>query len=325
MSCFVKSKDIPRIVRRIFMKFGKTIKIFLIDGDPNGRMSCELSNWTGKAYKIPRIKIKECADRDDLNNTGIYLLFGKDESGKEQVYIGEAESVLKRLYQQLTQKDFWFEAIVFINGKDKTLNKAQVKYLENRLHDIATITDRYQVDNSVIPTLSTISESDRAEMEEYIENIKLLVNTLGHKVFEERREIQQKQKEETFFIKAPRGAEAQGIPTSEGFVVYKGSKAAISTVASMTSNLLQMRQKLIDNNIIKISADCYEFPEDYIFSSPSTAASIILGRNANGLTEWKLTSGKTLKGYESENEITLANNAVSNKRIESNYWTDSSN
>ncbi len=30
------------------MKFGKTIKIFLIDGDPNGRMSCELSNWTGK-------------------------------------------------------------------------------------------------------------------------------------------------------------------------------------------------------------------------------------------------------------------------------------
>lgn len=40
------------------MKFGKTIKIFLIDGDPNCRMSCELSNWTGKAYKIPRVKIK---------------------------------------------------------------------------------------------------------------------------------------------------------------------------------------------------------------------------------------------------------------------------
>ena len=37
------------------MKFGKTIKIFLIDGDPNGRMSCEISNWSGKAYKIPRI------------------------------------------------------------------------------------------------------------------------------------------------------------------------------------------------------------------------------------------------------------------------------
>jgi len=48
------------------MKFGKTIKIFLIDGDSNGRMSCELSNWSGKAYNIPSIKIKDCADREDL-------------------------------------------------------------------------------------------------------------------------------------------------------------------------------------------------------------------------------------------------------------------
>lgn len=59
------------------MEFGKTIKIFLINGDPNGRMSCELSNWTGKAYKIPRIKVKDCSDRNDLDNPGIYLLFRK--------------------------------------------------------------------------------------------------------------------------------------------------------------------------------------------------------------------------------------------------------
>ena len=91
------------------MIFGKTIKIFLIDGEPNGRMSCELSNWTGKVYKIPRIKIKECGDRDDLISTGVYLLFGKDEEGKDLVYIGEAESILKRLNQHLTQKDFWNE------------------------------------------------------------------------------------------------------------------------------------------------------------------------------------------------------------------------
>ena len=118
------------------MKFGKTIKIFLIDGDPNGRMSCELSNWSVKAYKIPRIMIKECIDRDDLMNTGIYLLFGKNEEGKDLVYIGEAEIVFKRLSQHLNQKDFWNEAIVFIS-KDDNLNKAHIKYLENRLHNIA--------------------------------------------------------------------------------------------------------------------------------------------------------------------------------------------
>jgi hypothetical protein len=73
------------------MKFRKTIKIFLIDGDPNGRMSCELSNWSGKAYKIPRIKVKDCSDRNDLTSTGVYLLFGKNHDGKDQVYIGEME------------------------------------------------------------------------------------------------------------------------------------------------------------------------------------------------------------------------------------------
>src|ERR1041385_2486612 len=145
------------------MKFGKTIKIFLIDGDPNGRMSCELSNWTGKAYKIPRIKIKDCSDRDDLGSTGVYLLFGKDEESRDIVYIGEAETILKRLNQQLTQKDFWNEAIVFVS-KDENLNKAHIKYLENRLHDIANAANRYKIENSIIPTQSSISESDRAEM-----------------------------------------------------------------------------------------------------------------------------------------------------------------
>ena len=283
------------------MKFGKTIKIFLIDGDPNGRMSCEISNWSGKAYKIPRIKIKDCTDRHDLVSTGVYLLFGKTDDGRDQVYIGEAESILKRLNQQLNQKDFWFEAIVFIS-KDENLNKAHIKYLENRLHDIAVLAKRYQVENSVIPTQSSISESDRSEMEEYIENIKMLVNTLGHKVFDEKREIKPKQKQEVFMIKAIRGADAQGEPTSDGFVVFKGSKAAVSTVNIISPSFINFRQTLIDKAVLKLVGDVFEFAEDYIFSSPSTAAVIVMGRNANGLLEWKLSNGKNLKEFETNDK-----------------------
>ncbi len=285
------------------MKFGKTIKIFLIDGEPNGRMSCELSNWSGKAYKIPRIKVKECSDREDLTSTGVYLLFGKDDSGKDQVYIGEAESILKRLNQQLSQKDFWNEAIVFIS-KDENLNKAHIKYLENRLHDIAKSAGRYTVDNSIIPTQSSISESDRAEMEEFIEYIKMLVNTLGHKVFDEKREFRPKQKQESFFIKAARGAEGQGELTSDGFVVFKSSKAAASFVNSITPNFVALRQKLIDEGVLEDRGEYLEFSDDYIFSSPSTAAAIVMGRNANGLTEWKTKNGKTLKESESNEKDT---------------------
>lgn len=41
-----------------------------------------------------------------------------------------------------------------------------------------------------------------------------------------------------------------------------------------------------------------EFTDDYIFSSPSTAAIMVMGRNANGLSEWKSKDGKTLKEFE---------------------------
>jgi hypothetical protein len=51
-----------------------------------------------------------------------------------------------------------------------------VKYLESRLYEIAKLANRYKVDNSNMPTQSSISESDKAEMEEFIEYIKLLVN-----------------------------------------------------------------------------------------------------------------------------------------------------
>ncbi|SHJ70348.1 GIY-YIG nuclease family protein [Flavobacterium haoranii] len=280
-------------------KFGKTIKLFLIDGEPNGRMTCEFSNWTGKAYKIPRIMIKESYNRDDLKNPGIYLLFGENDNGKGQVYIGEAETIIDRLKQHVAQKEFWSEVILFIS-KDENLNKAHIKYLESRLFELAKKINHYEVENTTIPTKSSISESEIAEMEEFIENIKLLTNTLGHRVFESlvNSETNKTKKSNIFQIKAARGANGLGIPSSKGFIVFKNSEIALDTVESMQKSLQNIRQKLIDNQIIIKNDKGYIFNTDYEFSSPSTAAAIVMGRNANGLKEWKLKNGKTLKEFE---------------------------
>jgi hypothetical protein len=279
----------------------KTIKIFLLDGDSNGRLTCELSNWTGKAYKIPRKMIKDCYDREDLSGTGVYLLFGRDEEANDLVYFGEGEEVLERIKKHLTEKEFWHETIVFVS-KDEYLNKAHIKYLENRLYDIAKTVGRYKIINGNIPTRSSISEPDIAEMEEFLENIKLLVNTLGHKVFETKREEASKtvSQSDVFFINAARGAAAQGQPTSDGFVVFKGSKASSSIVPSLSPSFVRLRQQLIEKGILVQAGEVLEFTEDYVFSSPSTAAVMVMGRNANGLEEWKLPNGKTLRTSESD-------------------------
>ncbi|MCR9132386.1 MAG: GIY-YIG nuclease family protein [bacterium] len=283
--------------------FGKTIKIFLVDGEPNGRMTCELSNWTGKALKIPRRKIKESSDRPELENTGVYILFGKSPSSdrKELAYIGEAEGIYKRLNQHLSAKDFWNEALIFVS-KDENLNKAHIKYLESRLHEIALKVNRYELENGNVPQRSNISEADQAEMEEFLDNIKLLVNTLGFKIFEELRKDQsiEEQIKTTFYITAARGADAKGQMTNEGFVVLKGSKIANSITNSFPKNWITLRESLIEDRTIIESDNKMVFTKDYLFSSPSAAAAIVMGRSANGLTEWKLSDGRILKAVESD-------------------------
>lgn len=42
------------------MPRSKTLKLFLMDGEPNGRIKCSLANWTGIAYKIPRTALPQC-------------------------------------------------------------------------------------------------------------------------------------------------------------------------------------------------------------------------------------------------------------------------
>lgn len=293
-------------------KYGKTIKLFLMDADPEGRIICELSNWNGKAYRIPRGKVKDCSDRNDLRGTSVYLLFGKAESStaKPKVYIGEAESAYLRLVQHVSEKEFWNEAVVFIS-KDENLNKAHIKYLESRLYEIAQAAGRYAIQNGNTPTKSTISESDQAEMEEFIEYIKILINTMGFKVFEPLvKELFSEQKtEEYLFIKGTRGANGKGKRTSDGFIVFSGSKVASDIVPSFPKGLNTLRDELIENEIIVRNSEDLVFMTDYLFSSPSTAAAIIMGRNANGLIEWKNLNGIELKAIE-ELEISKANKAI---------------
>jgi hypothetical protein len=284
--------------------FGKTIKIFLIDGEPNGRMSCELSNWTGKAFKIPRKKIKDSSDRPELENTGVYILFGKSDKteNKDLAYIGEAEGIYKRLMQHVASKDFWNESLVFVS-KDENLNKAHIKYLESRLYEIAINVNRYELENSNIPPKPNISESDKAEMEEFIENIKLLVNTLGFKIFEELRQVNQtaeEQEKNTFYIEAARGANAKGQITNEGFVVLKDSEIADTITNSFPKNWLSLRESLLAEGIVSPLNGKLTFTKDHLFTSPSAAAAIVMGRSANGLTEWKLSNGRVLKSVEAD-------------------------
>lgn len=276
---------------------GKTIRQFLIDGQADGRWISELSNWTGKAYKIPRTYVNQCSDRKDLNNTGVYFLFGRDdETDAEQVYIGEAENILSRIKQHLSEKDFWTECIVFIS-KDNNLNKAHIKYLENHLYILARDSKRYELVNNNIPAEASISEMDRAEMDEFIDNMRLILGVLGHKILEPSVTDKGNRQVSLYTLQDRAGTKASGKPVSEGFAVLKGSKVAADVAASLSKSVVDKRQALFDKGIIDKN---YTFTQDWAFNSPSLAAAIVVGYSINGRIAWKNKNNVTLKDVETE-------------------------
>lgn len=281
------------------MNFDKTIQMYIFDGDPNGRIMCELSNWNGRVYKISRNELSNFSKREDSENTGVYFLFGKDDDG-ETVYIGEAEKIVSRLKQHLKDSAYWNDCVVIIS-KDNLLNKAHAKHLEHEFYAMAVEANRYKVINSTIPTRSSISEYDTAMLEEFISNAKLLVNTLGYKTFETLESVSESEKKEKYYyIKASRGADATGVIVSDGFAVLKGSTIAGSTVRSFPAHWQKLRTKLIEDKTINSSN---VFVKDYVFSSPSAAAAVVMGRSANGQKEWKNEGNKSLSICEIENAI----------------------
>lgn len=56
------------------MAYGKSIELFLVNGTADSLITAELSNWNGKAIKIPRIEVSAC-NRDDIKQAGVYLSF----------------------------------------------------------------------------------------------------------------------------------------------------------------------------------------------------------------------------------------------------------
>lgn len=74
------------------MTYGKSIELFLVNGTADSIITAELSNWIGKAIKIPRIEVATC-NRDDISQAGVYFLFCKEDDGTDFVYIGEAENL----------------------------------------------------------------------------------------------------------------------------------------------------------------------------------------------------------------------------------------
>lgn len=274
----------------------KTLITYLVAGDSFGVKTIELSNWIGKWIIIPRAKLSEIKTRAEVQSPAIYFLFGKNLHQQNVVYIGEAENLYSRLSSHDSKKDFWELVVAFVS-KDNNLTKADIKYLEARAVEKAKQAKVFLLENSATPQLNNLPEYQRDTMEDFLDNIELLISFLGFPILTEVKVSRLEAKNE-YMCKGP-NAEGKGVYISEGFMVYKDSFSRKNVAeASKGGWIDSMQVELMAKWIIKHTWDTLVFLEDYTFSSPSAAAWFILGRQANGWTEWKMENGKSLDEIE---------------------------
>ncbi|MBX9899364.1 MAG: GIY-YIG nuclease family protein [Burkholderiaceae bacterium] len=275
-----------------------SLKIFIANGDPDGLRIVERSNWIGRAVVFPRPLLASVKQRDELLQTGIYLLLGPREDGEgDAMYVGEGDPIKQRLESHFIKKDFWTKAICFVAGQGH-LNKAHVQFLESQLIQRAKAAKRIHLVNIKTEAEPTLSEADRADMVVFLDHMLSMLPVLGVSAFELASVATLASSSITLLTCGGKGLSAQGFEANQGFVVKTGSQASLQVTPSMQQQMhgiVDLREELIANEVLQKTATNYVFTQDYSFSSPSTAAAVVLGRSSNGRTEWKDGHGRTLK------------------------------
>ena len=290
----------------------RSITIFLLTGDPNGIRTAQISMSTIEAIAFRRNQLSEVRkDFPEIDEPGVYVLIGTDQVEQDQnwAYIGESEEVGKRLAthnsskDERNPKDRWTDTVALIS-KDSNLTKSHARYIEARLIQDAINNPRWTLPNIQTPSSETrkLPLPDRAAMEEFVEQTKTLVSSLGWDLF---RDIQGRQPPRSgpsdtgrndtprFHFRGDNYSAEMFIDLSGNFVVMEGSIARINTSRTLSKGILKLRDALVDKGVLVHQNNSLIFASNYSFSSVSTAAASVKGANTNGRTAWKIKDSKT--------------------------------
>lgn len=293
---------------------GKQIKLFLVDGTPGGLTTAEITNWTGHVLAAGRSDLAELLRRDEANRTGVYLLLGEDDAvGETLCYIGEADVVAVRLREHHRAKDFW-DRVVIITSKDTNLTKSHGRYLESRLISLASEAGRVRLENKDYPPVPALPEADGSDMDHFLGQLQVVLPVLGVNAIRVRPSrvlppLSSNDNESPVFRlrQGKQGVDARAQQIDGEFTMLAGScvvgtwhgtgKAA-STRKAYEAYRLQ-HERLVRDRTIEIDSGTGKLTRDTVFSSPSTAGAVALGRSCNGRREWISEIGETFGTWES--------------------------
>jgi hypothetical protein len=275
---------------------GRSVRLFLTDGSPNGLIVADVGNWNGKVLSGPRSRITELLRRPEASRTGVYVQIGPDPERDEGLlaYIGETDDIAARMRYHLRSdsKDF-FDRVAFVVSSDEALTKAHARYLESRLIRLTLDAGTVALTNDTTPDFQRLPEADRADMEAFIDQLRIILPLVGFDLFRTRHPVSEatpRSASSPTFEFSTGGASAKARETEDGFVVLAGSTAKTATSATFQAGYRALRERMrsAQSLVAGASPDLLVFATDVSFASPSAAAAVIAGRSASGPLEWKV-------------------------------------
>ena len=204
---------------------------------------------------------------------------------------------VKQHYNDI-KKDFWNSAIIFTTD-NLSWNESDLNFLEKNLIEDAKKLWNYIIKNSQSWNTWLIKEERMPDLEENIDDIKILISSLWFSIFKEK--TSKEDKKEKYFCQR-NWNNGVWYYTKEWFLVLKWSVWSFEIKEYALSALKNIQQKLFLENILKQENEKIIFLQDYLFSSPSTASSIIIWNKSNGWIDWKTENWKTLHEIERKNK-----------------------
>ncbi len=199
-----------------------------------------------------------------------------------------------------------------ITTNDEDFNKAHVMYLESKIYKELKDAGTIRLKNNQTLSGSSLSESDLIVMEEFKENVYLVLGVLGYsginvKVsskLETKTDTWQPQSMEdyVFVLRKNNKIIAQMKPTPQGYQLVAGAIIQRATQSFQKDNYAKAskrrRSELYEKGYVKEVDGKVKLIEDVIYNSPSAVTEVVLGKTANGRTEWKTEEGKTFAEIE---------------------------
>jgi hypothetical protein len=277
---------------------GFKITTYFPTGEPSGLKTIEKSNWIGLCTAFPRSCFPEAKKTPELNKPGVYILKGNQDGAPfPKIYVGEGDPILGRLLSHESKKDWW-DSCITLTSKDRTLNKSHIQYLESRLIKIARAGSRCIIDNRNEPTEPSMTNPDKDEAEEFLENFLQCATSVGLEILiiaDKKTSGMPNRDQGALLTLDSKGLIATGSELPEGFLVFKGSQACINESDSFEQIDKTRRTHLISQGVLIENSGKYVFTKDYLFTSPTLAARAILGAPAPGPLRWKDKDGVCLR------------------------------